>query len=127
MNEELLGVRDTARWLGVHENTVRNWAAAGLLVPVRRNHGTGWLKFRVGDVDQLRQEMTAAGRLAPQGREDRVAITRRELAVLTAVARMYLEVFDAQQPRPALYQQVADVTAKYEGEVRRHADHAADR
>ena len=29
--KELLNVRDTARMLGVHENTVRNWEARGLL------------------------------------------------------------------------------------------------
>ena len=29
----LLGVRDTAYLLGVHENTVRNWAKSGFIVP----------------------------------------------------------------------------------------------
>lgn len=32
----LVNVRDTARRLGVHENTVRNWSNRGLLRPVPR-------------------------------------------------------------------------------------------
>lgn len=53
---ELLNVRDTARMLGVHENTVRNWEARGL---VRAVHlpGSGYRRFATHDVERLRAEM----------------------------------------------------------------------
>ena len=53
---ELLNVRDTARALGVHENTVRNWEARGIL---RAAHlpGSGFRRFVVQDVERLRAEM----------------------------------------------------------------------
>ena len=46
---ELLNVRDTARALGVHENTIRNWEARGLL---RAAHlpGSGFRRFAAQDV-----------------------------------------------------------------------------
>ena len=53
---ELLNVRDTARALGVHENTVRNWEARGIL---RAAHlpGSGFRRFATHDVERLRAEM----------------------------------------------------------------------
>lgn len=53
---ELLNVRDTARALGVHENTVRNWEARGIL---RAAHlpGSGFRRFATQDVERLRAEM----------------------------------------------------------------------
>lgn len=39
----LLNVRQTARQLGVHENTVRNWANAGILVGQKLP--TGYWRF----------------------------------------------------------------------------------
>jgi hypothetical protein len=53
---ELLNVRDTARALGVHENTVRNWEARGLLRAVHLP-GSGFRRFAVDDVERLRAEM----------------------------------------------------------------------
>jgi excisionase family DNA binding protein len=53
---ELLNVRDTARALGVHENTIRNWEARGLLRAVRLP-GTGYRRFAAADVERLRDEM----------------------------------------------------------------------
>jgi MerR HTH family regulatory protein len=53
---ELLNVRDTARALGVHENTVRNWEARGLLRAVRLP-GSGFRRFAVDDVERLRVDM----------------------------------------------------------------------
>jgi hypothetical protein len=53
---ELLNVRDTARALGVHENTVRNWEARGLLRAVHLP-GSGFRRFVVEDVERLRAEM----------------------------------------------------------------------
>jgi excisionase family DNA binding protein len=51
-----LNVRETARRLGVHENTVRNWADRGLLQPVRLP-GSGYRRFDATDVDRLAREM----------------------------------------------------------------------
>jgi len=53
---ELLNVRDTARALGVHENTVRNWEQRGLLRAVRLP-GSGFRRFAAADVERLRDEM----------------------------------------------------------------------
>ena len=53
---ELLNVRDTARLLGVHENTIRNWEARGLLRAIRLP-GSGFRRFSSEDVEGLRREM----------------------------------------------------------------------
>ncbi len=53
---ELMNVRDTARALGVHENTVRNWEDRGILRAVRLP-GSGYRRFSVQDVERLRAEM----------------------------------------------------------------------
>jgi hypothetical protein len=53
---QLLNVRDTARALGVHENTIRNWEARGLLRAVHLP-GSGFRRFAVQDVERLRSEM----------------------------------------------------------------------
>jgi excisionase family DNA binding protein len=53
---ELLNVRDTARALGVHENTVRNWEERGILRAVRLP-GSGYRRFSAQDVERLRTEM----------------------------------------------------------------------
>jgi DNA-binding transcriptional MerR regulator len=51
-----LNVRETARRLGVHENTVRNWAARGVLLPIRLPV-SGYRRFDAADVDRLAQAM----------------------------------------------------------------------
>jgi len=53
---EFLSVRETARRLGVHENTVRNWESRGLLRAVHLP-GSGFRRFAVEDVERLRAEM----------------------------------------------------------------------
>lgn len=53
---ELLNVRETARALGVHENTVRNWEERGILHAARLP-GSGYRRFAVQDVERLRTEM----------------------------------------------------------------------
>jgi excisionase family DNA binding protein len=57
-----LNVRETARRLGVHENTVRNWEKRGLLRAIRLP-GSGYRRFRFEDVERLRQGMLT--QLAP--------------------------------------------------------------
>jgi excisionase family DNA binding protein len=57
-----LNVRDTARALGVHENTIRNWERQGILRAVRLP-GSGYRRFAAQDVERLSAEMF--GQLAP--------------------------------------------------------------
>ena len=59
---DMLSVRETARRLGVHENTIRNWEQRGLLRAVRLP-GSGYRRFSADQVDQLREEMLT--QLAP--------------------------------------------------------------
>lgn len=56
----MMGVRATAERLGVHENTVRNWADAGILPPGRQLP-SGYRRFRPADVEALARVL-AAGR-----------------------------------------------------------------
>jgi excisionase family DNA binding protein len=56
---EFLSVRETARRLGVHENTVRNWAREGIL-PTARIPGSRFHRFDARDVERLRRERGAA-------------------------------------------------------------------
>ncbi|HLY49006.1 MAG TPA: MerR family transcriptional regulator [Solirubrobacteraceae bacterium] len=58
----MLSVRETARRLGVHENTVRNWQKRGLIRAVRLP-GSGYRRFSADDVERMRQEMLT--QLAP--------------------------------------------------------------
>jgi Helix-turn-helix domain len=57
-DSELLNVRETARRLGVHENTVRAYAKQGLL-PDARVPGTSFYKFRASDVERLKAQRGA--------------------------------------------------------------------
>ncbi len=56
VTKELMNVRETAEALGVHENTIRNWEARGLLRAVRLP-GSGFRRFSSADVERLRHEM----------------------------------------------------------------------
>lgn len=56
---ELLTVRETARRLGVHENTVRNWAREGIL-PTARIPGSRFHRFDARDVERLRRQRGSA-------------------------------------------------------------------
>lgn len=55
---EYLNVRETARRLGVHENTVRNWARDGIL-PTARVPGSRFHRFDARDVERLHQQRGA--------------------------------------------------------------------
>ncbi len=55
---EYLSVRETARRLVVHENTVRNWAREGLL-PTARIPGSRFHRFDARDVERLRRQRGA--------------------------------------------------------------------
>jgi excisionase family DNA binding protein len=54
----LLGVREAARRLGVHENTLRRWEQAGLIRAVKLP--TGVRRFREEDVERLYEDMHRA-------------------------------------------------------------------
>jgi excisionase family DNA binding protein len=56
MSAQFLNVRETAKQLGVHENTVRNLERRGELKAVRLP-GSGFRRFRKEDIDRMRQEM----------------------------------------------------------------------
>jgi excisionase family DNA binding protein len=66
----LLNVRETARRLGVHENTVRNWAKAGIL-PEARVPGSRFHRFREADVNRLLKQR---GKVTPTLQADRRTI-----------------------------------------------------
>lgn len=51
-----LGVREAARRLGVHENTVRNWEAKGILRALKLP-GSGYRRFDQAEVERLHDEM----------------------------------------------------------------------
>ncbi|MFT4084643.1 MAG: helix-turn-helix domain-containing protein [Nocardioides sp.] len=55
---DLLTVRETARRLGVHENTVRAYAKQGILADARVP-GTSFYKFRASDVERLKSQRGA--------------------------------------------------------------------
>lgn len=57
MSADELGVREAAKVLGVHENTVRNYAKKGLLVPSRVLPGSGFVRFNRAAVQAMRDEM----------------------------------------------------------------------
>jgi excisionase family DNA binding protein len=54
----LLGVREAAQRLEVHENTLRRWEKSGLIRAVKLP--TGVRRFRAEDVERLYEEMHRA-------------------------------------------------------------------
>ena len=67
---EFLSVRETARLLEVHENTVRNWSKSGQLKD-ERVPGSRFHRFRRADVERL---ATQRGQSRPSLSNDRTAI-----------------------------------------------------
>ncbi|MBS1842861.1 MAG: helix-turn-helix domain-containing protein [Actinobacteria bacterium] len=60
--DKRLSVRETARKLGVHENTVRNWESKGILRAAKLP-GSGFRRFDPSEVARLQSEMVEG--LAP--------------------------------------------------------------
>jgi excisionase family DNA binding protein len=56
--EDLIKIREAARQLGVHENTIRNWVEQGKLQFVRLP-GSGYRRVDARDVARLQQAMYA--------------------------------------------------------------------
>lgn len=75
---DLMQVRQTARALGVAENTVRRWEERGLLKAVRLP-GSRVRRFRPADVEALRREMHSE--FAPVEPDDDVASVTRVRAI----------------------------------------------
>jgi len=70
---ELMQVRQTARALGVHENTVRRWEERGLLRAVKLPSGVR--RFRAEDVAAMRKQMFSG--FAPLREDDDVVAVKR--------------------------------------------------
>jgi excisionase family DNA binding protein len=69
---QLMQVRQAARTLGVHENTVRRWEERGLLRAVRLPSGVR--RFRPDDIEAMREQMFSD--FAPLRADDDVAVVR---------------------------------------------------
>jgi hypothetical protein len=54
-----IGVREAARRLGVHENTVRNWVKQGILHPVQLPAPSGFNRFDPVEIDFIAGEPAA--------------------------------------------------------------------
>jgi excisionase family DNA binding protein len=54
---EYLHTSEAAEYLGVHHNTIRNWAARGD-IPMHRNPANGYRLFKRSDLDKF-QKMVA--------------------------------------------------------------------
>jgi excisionase family DNA binding protein len=76
----LLGVGETARRLGVHPNTVRNWVKAGIIMPEARSPRPGgrYLRFTEAEVNQVLAVMR-------QHDEDRLAGGDVKVGVLVVI------------------------------------------
>lgn len=70
----LMQVREAARSLGVHENTLRRWADAGYITPVRLSSGVR--RFREADIAAVRSRMFEG--LAPLSESEDLTAVRVE-------------------------------------------------
>ncbi len=53
--QHLIGLTEAARLLGVHQNTLRNWADKGLVAYIRLP--SGHRRFELAEINRLREEM----------------------------------------------------------------------
>jgi excisionase family DNA binding protein len=70
---QLMQVRQAARALGVHENTIRRWEGRGLLRAVRLPSGVR--RFRAEDIEAVRAQMFS-GFASLREDDDVVPVTR---------------------------------------------------
>jgi DNA-binding transcriptional MerR regulator len=52
----MIGARQVAARLGVHENTIRNWEERGILHAMRLP-GSGYRRYELAEVERLAREM----------------------------------------------------------------------
>jgi excisionase family DNA binding protein len=96
--DQFLNVRDAARALEVHENTVRNWVKEGRLADARLP-GSRFLRLRRTDVERLRAQR---GKAAPSIKAERLNVNP-ELANAGQLRRWALDDSrDAQENVPEL-------------------------
>lgn len=75
MQATLMQVRQAARALGVHENTIRRWADRGLIEAVRLPSGVR--RFRAEDIERLQEQMFSGMAPIREGQGDVVVLDRR--------------------------------------------------
>jgi excisionase family DNA binding protein len=95
---EYINVRDAARALEVHENTIRNWVKEGRLTDARLP-GSRYLRLRRAEVDRLRDQR---GKVAPSVKAERLNASP-ELVNAGQLRRWALDNSrDAQQQLPEM-------------------------
>jgi excisionase family DNA binding protein len=87
--DELITGREAAKRLGVHENTVRNWADAGILPVAEVLPGTRYRRYDPADVEQLKQKMAAQ---APAGVTPELRLGARQIAEGLRIAAAALPI-----------------------------------
>lgn len=95
---EFLNVRETARRLDVHENTVRNWARSGVL-PDARVPGSRFHRFRTEDVERLLSQRGAA---VPSLQSERRTVNPELVSASQLVQWPTTRARDAQERFPEL-------------------------
>lgn len=65
-DDDLIGVREAGLRLGVHENTVRNWARSGVLATAAWT-ASGFRRYDPADVEELRQRLRQARKARKAG------------------------------------------------------------
>lgn len=65
--DEYFRIKEAAEYLGVSQNTLRNWGASGKL-PMHRNPVNGYRLFKITDLDQflLQVEQSSKRRRFPK-------------------------------------------------------------
>lgn len=74
---QLMQVRQAARALGVHENTVRRWEERGLLRAVKLPSGVR--RFRAEDIEAMRERMFSG--FAPLRDDDDVVAVKQARSI----------------------------------------------
>lgn len=95
---EFLNVRETARRLAVHENTVRNWARSGVL-PDARVPGSRFHRFRVEDVERL---LAQRGATVPSLQSERRTVNPELVGASQLIQWPTTRARDAQERFPEL-------------------------
>jgi excisionase family DNA binding protein len=67
MPGKMIGARQAAARLGVHENTIRNWEERGILHAVRLP-GSGYRRYELTEIERLAREMHEQFPTADEGR-----------------------------------------------------------
>lgn len=63
MSNPYIGVRESARRIGVHENTIRNWAKQGILHPIQIPGPSGFQRFDPDEIDFIAGRSAATSKI----------------------------------------------------------------